>query len=99
MLHLVAVAAAVVAQPSSADLGFMVGEWQLTGAFNPGTAQELKETGTRHCVMSLANAYVRCDWTLTNAEEASGNSLAITITISSTAVSSICLSPLTGRLR
>lgn len=66
MMLAIALAAQAATAPSTADLSFMLGEWRLEGAFNPGTAQQVKETGTQRCDLALDQSYVRCEWAMTN---------------------------------
>ncbi len=63
-LLLIAVVASA-AQSSTADLAFMIGEWRLEGAFNPGAANERTEAGSQRCAFVFDRAYVRCDRKLT----------------------------------
>lgn len=63
---LIAFLVAAAAASSTSDLRFMIGEWRLEGAFNPGMPNEIAETGAKTCAFAMNGAYVRCDWRMTS---------------------------------
>ncbi len=52
-------------QPSTKDLMFLIGQWDVERRYEPGSDRERVADGTLSCESVLDNAYIRCRYKLT----------------------------------
>ncbi|MEL7045310.1 MAG: hypothetical protein AAGL66_09865 [Pseudomonadota bacterium] len=61
----VSIASADSAQPSTRDLMFLLGHWDVERRWEPGSDRERIAQGTLSCESVLDDAYIRCRYSLT----------------------------------